>query len=152
MAFNDQITPRTVVTSTFGSVATNGSSVMAAWVAPCAVEITGATILNGITNTVSSGTTSGSAASFNLYKNASNSGSKIASFNGSGTDIATQATQAMTLTTSTAIAQLATGDKIFAEMIGGAADNASNAGLAIIINYVAGRYDGGAPAAGTGPA
>ena len=120
---------------------------------PGAHAIVGAVIANSTTNTVTSGTTAGSAASITIYKTASNSGSTVASFGGSGTSIATMATQAMTLSTATAQLRVGTGGAIYnVELVGGVANNASNAGLSVMLQYVIGNQDGATAAAGTGPA
>lgn len=134
----------------FGSVATNGSARGPAVRAAFAGEVVGAVIINAST-AVASGTTTGSAASFVVYKNASNTASRIATFNGSGTAIAADASQEMTIT-SNANARFASGDKIICEMVGGVANNADNTGLKIQVDYVYGRETGATPSAATGPA
>src|SRR5690348_10656071 len=147
----ERLGPKTVVAA-FGSVATNGSAATVLYRAPVKTQVVGAAIVNGLANAVASGTTAGSAATFSVYKNASTSSSRVGTFNGSGTTIATAAVQTITLSTSTALLQLAAGDILIAEMIGGAANNVSNAGLIICVDIVAGYETGTTPSAGTGPA
>lgn len=150
---NERLGTRTVVSEAIGSVATNSSTNKPLVAFPFAHAIVGATIINSAANAVTSGTTSGSAASVNIYVTASNSGSKVATFNGSGTTIATQASQAMVLSTSTALLRAGTaGATYHFEVLGGAANNADNSGLKIALHYVIGLQDGATPSAGTGPA
>lgn len=151
----DRLSTKTLQSATFGSVATNSSSLVPVGVLAGPHAIVGATILNNSTASVASGTTSGSAASIILYKTASGTASKAATFNSSGTSIATQATQAMTLSTSTALlrgAGIGSVTGYFAEFVGGAGNNASNAGLSVALHYVDGWQDGTTPSAATGPA
>src|SRR3990167_419590 len=89
MPFNDRIGPYTVRSATIASIATNSSSYFPILVAEFAGEVVGAKFVNGTTSSATSGTTTGSSASVVLYKNASNAGSIIATFNGSGTAVAT---------------------------------------------------------------
>lgn len=150
---NERLGTRSIVSQPIGSVATNASTNLPLAQLPFAHAVVGATIVNSAANAVTSGTTTGSAASVNVYITASNSGSKVATFNGSGTTIATQATQAMVLSTSTALLRAGTAGAVYHfEVVGGAANNASNAGLVVMLHYVMGNQDGATPAAGTGPA
>lgn len=152
MSLNERVTPRTQDVNFAASVATNASAIMPGMVFPAAGAVVGAYILNSATSAITSGTTAGSAVTITLYKNGSDSGSIVASFNGSGTTVATQATQALTLSTSTALLRFNTGDTILGEFKGGAANNASNAGMKVVIHYILGLVDGATPSAGTGPA
>ena len=152
MPFNEQLMPEPIVSGTFGSVATNASAtVNFLFVPSLAGEVIGAHWNNATAASAASGTTTGSAASVVLYKNASNTGSRIATWNGSGTTVATYGTASMTITSS-ANARLAAGDVIIGEFLGGAADNASNAGSYIQVDFIYGRATGTTPSAGTGPA
>lgn len=152
MAFNERVAPRINDISFAASIATNASAIMPGFVFPYPGQVVGAYILNSSTAAITSGTTTGSAVTITLYKNGSNAGSIVGSFNGSGTTVATQATQALTLSTSTALLRFATGDTILGEFTGGAANNASNAGAKIVIHYILGLETGATPSAGTGPA
>lgn len=135
----------------FASVATNASAINPVGNIPFRAQVLAARVINSAVAAVTSGTTAGSAVTVTLYKNASAAGSIIAQFNGSGTTIATQATQAMPFS-GTVNKYLAAGDTLLAEYTGGAANNASNAGLIVDVDLVYGFEDGNTPAAATGPA
>ena len=153
MGLNERLSP-TTYWSTFGSVATNASARQLIFSAPVAGEIVGARIVNGTVTSVVSATTTGSAASIVLYANASNSASRIATYNGSGTTIATAAVEPMITsgTTGKTNGRIASGSQVLAEFIGGVANNASNAGLRVEVDFLPGAYEtGDTPAAGTGP-
>ncbi len=124
--------------ATIGSIATNGSSYFPI-TGPmrAAGSVTGAYFMNGTTSSATSGTTTGSSASFIIYKNASNAASIIATFNGSGTSVATLAS-AVLISSSSANAILAVGDQVIGEVRGGAANNASQLGafIAVDITYL----------------
>lgn len=152
MAQYERLAPRVANSQAFGSVATNGSSNLGAFCAPVACEIVGARLVNASGAAVTSGTTTGSAVTITVYKNGSNASSKIASFNGSGTTVATNTSQSLTMTTTTSLKRLAAGDIVTVEYLGGAANNASNANAYVSIEYVTGYEDGATPSAGTGPA
>lgn len=139
MGFNPRLYPLSAESATFGSVATNSSARIPFFVAKAAGQVLGASIVNGTTASVASGTTAGSAVNVYLTKTSTATGSRIASFNGSGTDIATQASQALTMSTSTALTRFSAGDLFFAEVVGGAANNASNAGLFVQLDYIYGH-------------
>ena len=146
--------PKTVNSPAFGSVATNGSSTLLAWVAPASGEITGARIVNNSAgSTIASGTTTGSSVTISLYKTASAAASLVASFNGSGTTVASLNTAALVVNTATsALQRFVAGDLFLVEYTGGAANNVSNSGCMVSIEYVLGRRTGATPSAGTGPA
>jgi hypothetical protein len=155
MGLNERLAPNTNRSATFGSVATNSSARERIFSAPVAGEIVGARIVNGTTTSVVSGTTTGSAVSIVLYANASAAGSRIATYNGSGTTIATAAVQALLTSgaSGTVNGRIASGSQVVAEFIGGAANNASNLGLFVEVDFMPGAYETGATAAaGTGPA
>lgn len=153
MAF-PRLFPLTAKSATFASVATNGSSYVPVFVAAAAGEVVQATFQNGTTSSATSGTTTGSSASIVLYKNASNAGSIIATFNGSGTAVATLGTALLVTsgTTGSVNGRFAAGDLLIAEFRGGAADNGSQLGSFVQVDYVYGRQTGAAPTAATGPA
>ena len=154
MAEFERLSPRTVNSAgTFGSVATNASATIGQFCAPATGQVIGARIINASANAVTSGSTAGSSVTISIYKTASAAGSVVASFNGSGTTIATNASRAMTLNTGTsANLRFTAGDVFLVEYTGGAANNASNAGLFVSLEYVGGYETGSAPSAGTGPA
>lgn len=138
--------------ATFGSVATDGSSgYIPVFVAPAAGEIISAYFVNGTTSSATSGTTTGSSASVVTYKNASGTASVIGTFNGSGTNVATLGSASL-ITSSTANARLAAGDIVLAEFLGGAANNGSQAGSFVQVNFTYSRDAVSAASAGTGPA
>lgn len=151
MGFNPRLSPLTTQSATIGSIATNGSSYFPIHRAAAAGEVVAAYIVNGTTNAITSGTTTGSSASVILYKNASNAASRISTFNGSGTTVATLGSAAL-VASSTANARFVAGDLLIGEVAGGAANNASNAGAFIQVDIVYGRETGTTPTAGTGPA
>ena len=151
MSFN-RLNPGQTPTATWGSIATNSSGLATASFAPeFAGEVVNARLVNGTTTSVASGTTVGSAVTINLYKTSSAAASLIATWNGSGTAVATRGTAPLTVTTASN-ARFAAGDVFVADFVGGAANNASNAGAYLVIDYVYGRQTGATPAAGTGPA
>lgn len=138
----------------FASVATNASSVLPVLRAAADGEVVAAYFVNSAVSSATSGTTTGSSASFILYKNASSAGSVIATFNGSGTNVAIN-TAATLLTSGTAGStngRFSAGDLLVAEVVGGVANNGSQAGAKIQVDYVYGRNTGSAPSAATGPA
>lgn len=140
--------------ATIGSIATNGSSYFPILRAAGDGEVTGAFFINGTTSSATSGTTTASSASVVLYKNASSAGSVIATFNGSGTNVATLGSAVLLTsgTTGTTNGRFAAGDLIIGEVVGGAANNGSQAGGYIAVNFVYGRQTGATPSAATGPA
>lgn len=155
MPENDALNLKRIQSATIGSIATNASSYfpiggpMAA-----AGEVYAAYFQNGTTSSATSGTTTGSSASVVLYKNASAAGSVIATFNGSGTNVATLGTATLLTsgTTGTTNGRFAAGDILIGEVVGGAANNGSQAGAFIVVDIAYGRQTGATPTAGTGPA
>ena len=134
----------------FASVATNSSAINPLGRVPFIAQVLAVRAINSAVTSVVSGTTAGSAVTLTLYKNASNAASIIASFNGSGTTIATQATQAMAFS-GTVNYRLAAGDVLLAEFLGGVANNASNAGLIVEMDYVYGYESGVVPTMAASP-
>ena len=154
MGLNARLAPITYRGATFGSVATTASARERIFSAPVAGEIVGARIVNGTTTSVVSGTTTGSAVSIVLYANASGAASRIATYNGSGTTIATAAVEPLLTsgTTGTTNGRIASGSQVIAEFVGGVANNASNAGLFVEVDFMPGAFETGDTAnAGTGP-
>ncbi len=155
MPTNDILRPDRLRVRPFASVATNGSAAIVLQGGMAfGGEVVRAVFVNGTATQASSGTTTASAASVVLYKNASSAGSVIATFNGSGTTVATLGT-AVLLTSGTAgsaNARLAAGDILIGEFIGGAANDSDNSGCFISVDVIYGRFDGTTPTAGTGPA
>lgn len=145
------LSPLTVNSATFGSVATNASARNGIMRMAGSGQVLNAFIVNGTTTSIVSGTTAGSSVTITLYKNASNAASIISSFNGSGTTVAT-AGSATLVTSSTANSRFVAGDLLIAEFTGGAANNASNAGCWVQVDYVYGYETGTTASAGTGPA
>jgi hypothetical protein len=132
--------------------ATNASSQGVACVAAFPGEVMGATVV--AISAIVSGTTTGSSGSFILYKNASSAGSIIATFNGSGTQIAANGSQALQTsgTAGTTNGRFAAGDALVAEYIGGVGQTGVVTGAAICVDVAYGRQTGATPSAGTGPA
>ena len=91
---------------------------------------------NSTTSSATSGTTTGSAASIVLYKNASAAGNIIATFNGSGTAVATLGSAVLLTsgTAGTALSTLGVGDILVGEVRGGVANNGSQAGAFIVVD------------------
>lgn len=150
MAF-PRLGPLTVKSATFASVATNGSSYVPVFRAASSGEIVRALFQNGTTSSATSGTTAGSSATIVLYKTASSAGSTISTFNGSGTAVATLGT-GLLVTSSTANGRFVEGDLIIAEFRGGAANNGSQLGSYVQVDYVYGHTSGSTPSAASGPA
>ena len=136
MGFNPRLNPVSVVSPEMASCATNSSARIPFFIAPLAGQVIAASALNGTTTSIVSGTTAGSSVYLYLCKNGTSTGSRIASYNGSGTTIATQASQALTMSTATAITRFSAGDTLFFEFVGGAANNASNAGLKLQVDLM----------------
>lgn len=155
MAEFQRLSPKRLQSATIGSIATNSSSYFPV-TGPLAFagEVIAAYLQNSTTNAVTSGTTTGSSVAVNLYKNASSAGSVIATFNGSGTTVATLASAVLATsgTTGTVNGRFAAGDILIGEVVGGAANAASNAGAFIVVDVMYGYQDGATPTAGTGPA
>lgn len=151
MADFERLAVRVIRSGTIGSIATDSSSYFPMWRCPATAQILSSYFINGTTSSATSGTTAGSSIAVNLYKNASSAGSVIASFSGSGTNVATLGSASL-ITSSTVNARLAAGDLLIAEVVGGAANNGSQAGAFIEINFIYGYQDLPTPTAGTGPA
>lgn len=155
MPENDALRPMRFQTPAIGSIATNASSQwLVAGPMTYAGEVVGAWFQNGTTSSATSGTTTGSSASFILYKNAVSAGSIIATFNGSGTNVATLGTAALVTsgTAGSTNGRFAAGDRLWVEAKGGAANNGSQADAIISVDAVYGYATGATPTAGTGPA
>lgn len=143
-----------VAKAVFASVATNGSSALPVARMASSGEVVRALFVNSGVSSATSGTTTGSSASFVLYKNASSAGSIIATFNGSGTSVATYSSATL-LTSGTAGStngRFVSGDVLVAEFLGGAANNGSQAGSHIQVDYVYGHETGAVPTLASGPA
>lgn len=152
MAFNAY--PQYVTsTKNLAEVATDGSSYMPIFNAAGGGNVIAVRFVNGTASALSSGTTTGSSASAVLYKNASSAGSIIATFNGSGTTVATLGTVSLSFsgTTGSTNARFSEGDLLIAEFKGGEA-SVVGAGAYIQVEYVYGRQTGSNPAAATPPA
>ena len=147
----ERLTPRTIRSHTFASVATDSSSYAPFHRQPSAGQVVAARFMNATAGSATSGTTAGSAIAVNLYKNASSAGSLIATFSGSGTAVSTLASVTMA-TSGTTNARLAAGDLLIAEFVGGVANDQSNAGCYVEVDIVYGYETGTNPSAATGPA
>ncbi len=155
MPENEALNPHRLISATIGSIATNSSSYFPIG-GPMAYagEVMGAYLQNGTTSSATSGTTTGSSASVVLYKNASSAGSIIATFNGSGTAVATLGTATLLTsgTAGTTNAKFAAGDILIGEVKGGVANNGSQLGAFLAVDVAYGRATGDTPSAATGPA
>lgn len=151
---NQRLAPENQRTPGFASVATNSSSVLPIMVASASGQVVRALFVNSGVSSATSGTTTGSSASFVLYKNASSAGSIIATFNGSGTNVATfsSATLLTSGTAGTTNSRFVAGDLLIGEFLGGVANNGSQAGSYIQVDFVYGHETGAVPSAATGPA
>lgn len=155
MPENDALRLDRIRSHALGSVATDGSTYFPiGGPMPYAGEVFRAVFQNATTSSATSGTTTGSSASFVLYKNASAAGSVIATFNGSGTNVATLGTALLVTsgTTGTVNGRFSAGDILIGEFKGGVANDGSQAGCFISVDLAYGRQTGGTPTAGTGPA
>ena len=135
------------------SVATNGSSYFPIMVAATSGEVVRALCIQGTVSSATSGTTTGSSASFVLYKNASSAGSVVATFNGSGTAVATLASATLLTsgTAGTTNGRFVAGDLLIGELRGGAASTVG-IGAVIQVDFVYGRQTGATPTAAAEPA
>lgn len=129
-----------LLSATIGSIATNGSSYFPiGGPQRYSGSVLAMYFQNGTTSSATSGTTTGSSASFVLYKNASNAASIIGTFNGSGTNVATlgSANILHSGTAGTTNATFVAGDQLIGEVRGGVANNGSQAGayIAVDIQY-----------------
>ncbi len=126
-----------LISATIGSIATTGSSYFPVG-GPMrqSASVVSAYFQNGTTSSATSGTTTGSSASFVVYKNASAAGNIIATFNGSGTNVATLASAVLLTsgTAGTALSVLGVGDTLIGEVRGGVANNGSQAGAFILVD------------------
>lgn len=135
MGYNARLNPKSAVTGSFASVATNSSSLQVAFSAERAGQIIGARFINGVTSSVASGTTAASALNVYVYKTASSTtASNVASV--ALAQVATLATSALTMATSTALTRFAAGAVYCAELIGGAGNNRNNAGAVVQVDYM----------------
>lgn len=135
MGYNPRLNPLSALTATFGSVATNSSSLGVCFSAERAGQIIGARFINGATSSVASGTTAGSSMNVYVYKTASDT---AASAVGSArlAQVATLATSTLTMSTSTALTRFAAGAVYCAELIGGAGNNRNNAGARVQVDFM----------------
>jgi len=121
---------------------------------PAAGEVVRVLFVNATTSSATSGTTAGSSITVNLYKNASATASVIATFNGSGTAVATLGTATLITsgTAGTTNGRFASGDALIGEVVGGVANDGSQAGAFIQVEYIYGRANQIQPSAASGPA
>lgn len=134
-------------------VATDASSYVPIIAMPASGEVVRARFINGTASALTSGTTAGSSASITLYKNASHAASVIATFNGSGTTVATLGTAVLNTsgTAGTTNGRFVAGDLLIGEFTGGAA-TVVGAGALIEVDYIYGRETAAVPSAASSPA
>lgn len=136
MPFNARMDPRQAATGTFASVATNGSSnQIIRWVPIGSGAFINVRFVNGTTSSVASGTTAGSAMNVYVYKTAISTTNSVV---GSArlAQVATLATQALGLSTSTTFNRFSGGEQYIAEIYGGAGNDRDNAGAYVVIDYM----------------
>lgn len=130
-----------VITKSYGpglAIATNGTLAPQVMFMPGApVTVVGARFHNGARTAIASGTDAGTAATIALYKNASNTGSYVATLNNNGTAIgSTVAGMKMVLGANT---KLAADDLVLIEVKQGASSAAAlTAGWIVDVDYVYG--------------
>lgn len=136
MPFNARLDPRQAATGTFASVATNGSAnQIIRWVPIASGAFINARFVNGTTSSVASGTTAGSAMNVYVYKTAIDTAASVVA-SARLAQVATLATQAMTLSTSTTFNRFSGGEQYIAEVYGGAGNARDNAGAYIVLDYM----------------
>lgn len=135
MGYNPRLNPKSAMTGTYASIATNSSSLQVAFAAAGAGQIISARFINGVTSSVASGTTAASAMNVYVYKTASDT---AASAVGSArlAQVATLATADLTMSTSTALTRFTAGDVYCAEVFGGAGNNRNNAGAVVQVDFM----------------
>ena len=138
MGYNARLNVLTADTDAFASVATNSSAIQQIFAAERAGQVVSAIFWNGSTSSVASGTTAGSAMNVYVYKTASSTTASVAA-SGALAVVATLGTQALTMSTATALTRFAAGDLYLAELIGGAGNNRNNAGAQVILRYMYGH-------------
>lgn len=134
MGYNARLNPMQSGVN-FGSVATNSSAHTVVLSPLGSGQVLGARFINGLTSTVASGTTAGSALNVYVYKTASDTAASAVASARLGA-VATAATAALTMSTATALTRFANGDVYLAELIGGAGNNVSNAGCRVQVAYM----------------
>lgn len=120
------------------SIATNASAIQPVFAAPAAGEITALRFIASTSQPAA--TTTASGLTITVYKNASNAASVMATFNTSGTGLATNAVGTGVLSTTTALRKFAAGDVILIEETGGVAMG-STLGAYVNVDYVYGYTD-----------
>lgn len=138
MGYNARLHPQTADTKQgFASVATDASEIQPLFAAERAGQVLSAIYWHGTTgSSIGSGTTAASAVNLYVYKTASAAGSRVASVRCG--EVATLATVALTMSTSTALTRFAAGNIYLAELVGGAGmtSDASTLGSRIILRYM----------------
>lgn len=134
MGYNARLNPRQIQTGSFGSVATDGSALQVLFSPSASGQVVGARFVNGNTATVASGTTAGSAMNVYVYKTASATGSRVAS--AALGAVGLLGTGTLTLSTSTTLTRFSNGAVYCAELVGGAGNDNSNAGAAVVIDVM----------------
>lgn len=130
--------PHVTTTGYLASIATNGSADTPEISWGQAAQVIGARFI--ASSSQPSATTTGSGLTVTLYKNASNAGSIVASFNTSGTAVAANGSVALTLTTVAANTKFAANDVLIAEITGGAAMG-STLNSKVAVDYIFGYDD-----------
>ena len=134
MGYNARLHPYVVATN-FGSIATGGSALNVLFNPNRGGMVIGARFVNGATSSVASGTTAGSALNVYVYKTASDTSASAVASARLG-EVATLATAAVGLATSTALTRFSAGDVYCAELSNGAGNERDNDGCVVQIAYM----------------
>lgn len=125
------------IATPMASIATNASAIQPIFRFPAAGEVVGLRFTASTSQPAA--TTTASGLTVTLYKNASNAGSIVGTFNTSGTGLATNAGAAGVLTTAT-LKKFAANDLLLIEETGGAAMG-STLGAFVNVDYIYGYED-----------
>ena len=139
MGYNPRLDPLQAQSALSASVATDGSLLLPLFVAKEDGQILGATFLNSDTTDMASGSTAGSSVYLWFYKTASNASSRVATWNGSGTSVVKEATQALTMSTSTDLTRFSAGDAFSWEFKGGVANDTSQLDAVLVVDFIYGH-------------
>lgn len=126
------------LTAQMASIATNASAIQPIFRAPAAMEVVGLRFIASTSQPAA--TTTASGLTITVYKNASNAGSIVGTFNTSGTGLATNAGAAGSLSATTSLKKFAAGDVLLIEETGGVAMG-STLGAFVNVDFIYGYED-----------
>ncbi len=135
MGFNARANPKSAVTASFASIATNASATAMVFSPSGAGQIIGGRFINGATSSVASGTTAASALNVYVMKTAIDTAASAVCSAALG-QVATLATATLTMSTSTALTRFSDGAVYLAQIYGGAGNNRNNAGCVVQVDYM----------------